>query len=92
MSLQEVLDKISENGKVRVERTDESVDVSIKEGGSSVYARILRIYPHSKSAEFLDIGDEWDELQGALKDEYGGFPELLFLTDYLNEEKYDIIF
>ncbi|MDO8528751.1 MAG: hypothetical protein Q7S06_02570 [Nanoarchaeota archaeon] len=86
MSLDEVLKEISKNKKISVERIDDEIGISIEKEGL-----ILRIYPLHSTSEFLDIEDEWTELDFALKEKYPEFPELQVLVDYMNENYYDIV-
>ena len=90
MTIDLVLNEISKNGKIKVVKTSEEIGVSVMRG--DYYERVLRIYPQFKTAEFLDINDEWDELQGALEEVYKEFPQLIILTRHLNNAGYDIIF
>ena len=91
MSLEHGLPSQVWEDRIRLEKFgDNDIDVLIKRNGE--YTRVLRIYPLGKFAEFLDIDDQWDELDGALESDYGEFPELLEIAHYLKREKYDIIF
>jgi len=91
MSLQDLLSSVSEDGRVRVESIGENdLHVSVKDGDN--YRLVLRIYPLGKTAEFLDIGGEWDELDGALEEDYREFPELLRMKRILDTLDYGIIF
>ncbi len=90
MNLNDVLDHISKNKKIKIERVgDNDVRVFIKIDGMT---DILRIYPKTKTAEFLDIEEEWEELIGAVEAKYKNFSEIKVLVAYLNANKYDIIF
>ncbi len=90
MQLDTLLSQISENKRITVKRVNENdVQVFIEVSG---LPDILRIYPKTKKAEFLDIGDEWEELYGAVEEKYKDFPGIKKLVDYLNEEGYDISF
>jgi len=51
------------------------------------------ISPKLRFAEFLDIAEDWEELQAALEEEYyRDFPEIKRLYDYMIRNKYDIVF
>ena len=91
MKIEDILSEVSKDGKIKAERiNDNDIDIFIRKGEH--YERILRIYPQSKTAEFLDIDEEWEELQSALEKDYKEFPGLLALTYYLNRNKYSITF
>lgn len=90
MNLDIVLKEISKNKKIKVKRVgDNDIQVFIE---VDEWRDVLRIYPKTKTAEFLDIEDEWEELLGAVEEKYKGLPEIRMLVDYLNENKYDIVF
>ncbi len=93
MTLIDLLNAIPKSDRVRIEEIDDNeIKVSVNNG--SCYMRVLRIYSHGKSAEFLDIDDKWDELDGALEDDifYRKFPELLKIKRVLNSLDYHIMF
>ena len=86
MAIEEDLKIICEDSALELKIEDREISVSID------HERILRIYPEGKTAEFLDIEDEWDELDIALKEKYPKFPRLKEVTDYLNGLDYHIIY
>ncbi len=88
MILEELLDEVSKSSQIKVDKSDDEIDISIKDG--EIFSRILRVYPQNKTAEFLDIEDVWDELHYALEDKYGTFPEVAKIADFLNQNKYSI--
>lgn len=90
MKLDDLLNEISKNKKITIKRIDKNdVLVFMEIDG---WTEVLRIYPETKTAEFLDIEDDWVELEGAVEERYKSLPEIKRLYDYLNENKYDIIF
>lgn len=90
MELDEILDKVTENKKITIKRIrDNDVQVFMEVDG---FIDILRIYPKTKTAEFLDIEDLWEELISAVEEKYKSLPEIRKLVDYLNENKYNITF
>ena len=89
MAIDDVFDEIR-NPLVKIERVDvDKINVSAINGIFSNL--ILRIYPESRMAEFIDIEDKWDDLNPALKSKYPEIPELKKIVDFMNEENYGII-
>jgi len=87
MELSQILESLSKNKKVSVKNVKED-SILINLDGS-----VLVISPKLKFAEFLDIAEDWEELQAALEDEYyKDFPEIKRLYEYMVRNKYDIIF
>ena len=86
MFIDTLIEQISRSDKVKVERIKDEVRVSIEGDGL-----VLRIYPESKTAEFIDIEDEWYELKYALEEKYPQFPELESLRIGMSESGYRII-
>jgi hypothetical protein len=85
MQLNQILREISNDGSLEVETLENEFSISTDRD-----RRILRIYPGNKTAEFLDIEDEWDELKWALDEKYSEYPGLKILVEYLNDKFYDI--
>ena len=81
----DLIEQISRSDKVKVERIKDEVRVSIDGDGL-----VLKIYPERKTAEFIDIENEWDELKYALEEKYPKFPELEDLRKSMSERGYDI--
>ena len=93
MKIEDLLSEISKDGKIIFEKIEEDIpEISISIKRENSYERVLRIYPKVKTAEFLDINEEWEELIWALEVYYKEFPGLRRITDYLNKEKYRINF
>lgn len=86
MELPQILELLSRNKKVLVRNIRED-NIMVKMGDS-----VLMLYPKTKTAEFLDIPEEWDELPAILEGEYKDFPELKRLYDYMIKGRYQIIF
>ncbi len=87
--IERLLQEISANKGIRIETLRDEYVISVKENGN--FDLILRIYLSGKTAEFIDIEDEWDELDYAIQDKYGKFPEIKRVVDYLNNNNYSII-
>jgi len=87
MELSQILESLSKNKKVSIKNVrDDSILININ--GS-----VLMISPKLRFAEFLDIAEDWEELQSALEEEYyRDFPEIKRLYDYMIRNKYDIVF
>jgi len=87
MELSQILESLSKNKKVSIKNVrDDSILININ--GS-----VLMISPKLRFAEFLDIAEDWEELQAALEEEYyRDFPEIKRLYDYMIRNKYDIVF
>ncbi|MFZ1971041.1 MAG: hypothetical protein WAU65_02590 [Candidatus Nanoarchaeia archaeon] len=90
MSLHDLLSKILGNNDGILINVKGSNDISIfvKEGGS--YEPILTISPKDKTAEFVNIEEDWTEIQSALEKKHENYPELRALADYLTQEEYNI--
>jgi hypothetical protein len=90
MKLDDLLSEISKNKKITVNKIGRKVIRVLMEVDGM--RDVLMIYPETKSAEFLDLDAEWEELQAAVETEYKNLPEIKRLYNYLIENKYDIIF
>ncbi|VVB83404.1 Uncharacterised protein [uncultured archaeon] len=85
MSLTDLIDNLSKSDKVSVKKGHDLFAVNLN-------GDFLIIYPHIKLAEFLDLGDNWDDLYKALEEYYKEIPELKPLYEYLRREEYKINF
>ncbi len=84
MEIEEIL-RIANGEGIRCEQDGKEVKVFVERNLE------LRIYPQTKTAEFLEIDYEWDELKHAVRNRYSKHPEMVVLTDLLNAGGYEII-
>ena len=86
MFIEGIFKGISRDKSIRVQSLHRETPIPLREGNLS--PGILRMYLSVKNAEFPGIEDERRELYQALGGKYRGFPELIFLGDYLINEGY----
>ncbi len=84
MEIKEIL-KIAKGKGIRCELDGKEVKVFVERNLE------LKIYPKTRTAEFLEIDYEWSELEHAVRNRYSEYPEMVVLTDLLNAGGYDII-
>ena len=94
MSIEHLLNIMSENKNLEVKRFDENeVIVKFLVGEEGLKGTYLAIHPKTKSAEFLDIPyEDWEELYGYVDFHFKKCPELKKLYDFMCRENYAMTF